>query len=303
VRQAKRFVMNYAARASTLILAGFLAMTSTCVRAGGPGGGHGGSGGHGSGGHGGHSSGRSSSGHSSGRSIGHSFAHIFGHYGQGASSAVLTGAPPEHGKVTPPPESVPRVSGRQPRNRFVFRPRIGFFPRRRAFGFGGCPYAWFDYNFRFDDNWNCSNGGFFFDLFFSDWFSGSVPYGPAFGGTTWFEGGTAPDSTFQSSAEANPAYPSTNSDSTNETPNSSGSTTPSPSGMKAERPITLLQLRDGSMYGLTDYWVKGGELYYTTTYGGQNSLPFERIDFEKTVRLNADRNVTFVLPPQLVPRQ
>jgi hypothetical protein len=57
------------------------------------------------------------------------------------------------------------------------------------------------------------------------------------------------------------------------------------------------------MYGLTDYWVKGGELYYTTTYGGQNSLPFERIDFEKTVRLNAEVNVTFVLPPQSVPRQ
>jgi hypothetical protein len=33
---------------------------------------------------------------------------------------------------------------------------------------------------------------------------------------------------------------------------------PSPNGMKAERRITLLQLRDGSMYGLTDYWVRDG---------------------------------------------
>jgi hypothetical protein len=61
-------------------------------------------------------------------------------------------------------------------------------------------------------------------------------------------------------------------------------------------------LRDGSMYGLTDYWVSDTELHYTTTYGGQNSLPFERIDFEKTVRLNADGAVPILLPPSSVPR-
>jgi hypothetical protein len=59
-----------------------------------------------------------------------------------------------------------------------------------------------------------------------------------------------------------------------------------------------LQLRDGSIYGLTDYWAEDGELHYTTTYGGQNSVPLKRIDFEKTVQLNADRGVEFVLPPE-----
>jgi hypothetical protein len=274
-------------------------VTATCVRAGGPGGGHGGSGGHGSGGHGGHSSGKSSSehhssGHSIGHSIGHSFAHIFGHHEQGASLAALTGAPPEHGKVTPSPESVPRVLDRQPRNRFLSRPPIGFFPRRRGFGFGGCPYGRFDYNFRFGDNWNCFDDGLFFDQFFPDWFSRPLFYSTAFGGTTWFEGGTAHDSTVNSPAEPRPTYPPANSDATNETPNSSGRATPSPNGMKAERPATLLQLRDGTMYGLTDYWIKGGELHYTTRYGGQNSLSFERIDFEKTLQLNAGRGVPFV---------
>ncbi len=297
-----RFVMKYAARASTLILAGFLAMTSTSVRASGPGGGHGGSGGHGSGGHGGHSSRGSSSGRSSGHSIGHSIgnsiAHIFGHHGQQASSATLIGARLGHGKDTPPPDSVPQVLDHQPKNRFVFQPPIGFFPRRRAFGFGGCPYGWFEHNLPFGDNWNCFNNGFSFDPSLSGWFSGALPYGSAFGGTTWFKGGTAPDSTVQSPADPNPAYLPTNSDATNETPNSSGSTTPSPTGMKAERPITLLQLRDGCVYGLTDYWVKDGELHYTTTYGGQDFLPFERIDFEKTAQLNVDRGVPFVLSPQ-----
>ena len=293
--------MKYAACASTLLLGGFLAMTPTCARAAGQGGGHGGSGGHGSGGHAGHLSGGSSSGRSSGHSIGHSLAHIFGHHGQGVSLAALKGAPPEHGKVTPSLESVPRVLDRQPRNRFVSAPPICFFPRRRAFGFGGCPYGWVAHNFSFGGNWNCSNDGFFFDPFFSAWFSGALPYGSAFGGATWFKDGTAPDSTVQSPAEPTSVYPPTDSHVTDETSESSDGTLPLPNGMKAERPITLLQLRDGSMYGLTDYWVSDGELHYTTTYGGQNSLPFERIDLEKTAQLNADRDVPFVLLPQEVP--
>jgi hypothetical protein len=278
-------------------------MTSTCVRAAGPGGGHGGSG-HGSSGHGGHGSGRSSTGHSSGHSIGHSignsFAHIFGHHGQGAGPATLPGAPPGHSKVSPSPESLPGLLDLQPKNRFIFRPPVACLPRRRAFGFGGCPYGWLEHDFRFGNNWNCSHEGLFFDPFFTGWFSGPLPYGPTFG-MTWFKGGTAPDSTVPSPAEANPAYPPKTSD-TIETTNSSGSPTPSPNDMKAERPITLLQLRDGSMYGLTDYWVKDGQLHYRTTYGGQNSLPFERIDFEKTVQLNAVRAVPFLLPPSSVPR-
>ena len=279
------FVMKCAARAWTLILAGFLTMTPTCVRAVGQGGGHGGFGGHG-GGHGGHSSKGSSAGHSSGRSIGHSFARIFGHHGHSASQAQLKGAAPEHAEVTPSPESVLRALDRQPKNRFVFRPRLGLVPRGRVFGFGGCPFGWFDNNFRIGENWNCSNDGFFFDPFFSGWFFGSLPNGPAFGSTTWFDDGTTTDSTGDPPAE----------------PDSSRNTTPSPSAMKAEQQITLLQLRDGSMYGLTDYWVTDGELHYTTTYGGQNSVPFESIDFERTAQLNADRGAPFVLQPQSMPR-
>jgi len=50
------------------------------------------------------------------------------------------------------------------------------------------------------------------------------------------------------------------------------------------------------MYGLTRYWVEDGRLYYVTTYGGENSVPLDRIDIPKTVQLNADRNIPFVLP-------
>ena len=296
--------MKYAARASTLILAEFLAMTSACVSAGGQGGGHGGSGGHGSSGHSGHSSRGSSSKHSSSQSMGHSigrsFPHLFGHRGQGASAAASTAIPPEHGRVSALPESVLRVSDRHPRDRFVFRPPVGFFLRRRAFGSGECLDGWFGHNLRLGESWNCSSDDFFFDPFFFGWFSGSPSYGSAFGGM-WFRDGTRPDSAVWSPAEPNTAYQGAISEATNETPNSD-STTSSRNGVKAGSPITLLQLRDGSMYGLTDYWVRDGELHYRTTYGGENSLPFERIDFAKTVQLNADRDVPFVLPPPSVPR-
>jgi len=160
--------MTYASRTATVILTGLLAIASTCGRAAGQGGGHGGSGGgHGFGGHAGHSAGRSSSAHSSGHSIGHSighsFAHIFGHHGQGASSVALIKAPAKPWSVTPSPISVPQALRPQPRNPFIFRHRNGFFPRRRTSGFAGCPYGWFDFHFRFDDNWNCPSDAFFFD--------------------------------------------------------------------------------------------------------------------------------------------
>ena len=65
-----------------------------------------------------------------------------------------------------------------------------------------------------------------------------------------------------------------------------------------EKPVTLLQLLDGPMYGLTDYWIEGDQLHYVTTYGGQNAVPIERIDFAKTAQLNADQGIEFVLRPK-----
>lgn len=66
----------------------------------------------------------------------------------------------------------------------------------------------------------------------------------------------------------------------------------------ASRPLTLLQLKDGSMYGLTDYWLEDGKLHYFTNYGGENSVPFDWIDLDKTVQLNSERDVEFVLRPK-----
>src|SRR5487761_966555 len=61
----------------------------------------------------------------------------------------------------------------------------------------------------------------------------------------------------------------------------------------ADRPVTLLQLKNGWMYGLTDYWVEGNNLYYVTNYGGKNSAPLDLIDLGTTIRLNSERGVEF----------
>jgi hypothetical protein len=65
----------------------------------------------------------------------------------------------------------------------------------------------------------------------------------------------------------------------------------------AERnqPITLLQLKNGWMYGLTDYWVEGDNLHYVTNYGGKNSVPLDLIDLGTTIRLNSERGIEFSL--------
>ncbi len=63
----------------------------------------------------------------------------------------------------------------------------------------------------------------------------------------------------------------------------------------SQRPETLLQLKDGSMYGLVQYWVAGGLLNYITDYGARNAVPLDCIDLAKTVQLNSQRGVPFVL--------
>ena len=148
---------------------------------------------------------------------------------------------------------------------------IGFFPRRR-FGFGGCPFFDSTRHLLAD---NCLGAGFFFDPFFFGTFGDAYLYDaqPDF----WYGGSSS--STEVANETAAPVNPIAELEG-------------------AEKPITLLQLRDGSMYGLTEYWVERDELHYITTYGGEDSLPFARIDMESTIKLNADRGVAFVLRPK-----
>jgi hypothetical protein len=220
----------------------------------------------------------------------------------------LAGAAGLHGANLRPPGAqiifapAPRRFPRRPED-FPFGDRFLFLPPRAGFGFGGCAsFGLPRHPFFFNDDFNCFAGGFFFDPFFigrfSEPFLDSASFLPF--------NDQMPDYVLDdSTAEARPAQPSNAtglSESRGGTQNPATNNAPPMNQAKSEQPVTLLQLRDGSMYGLVAYWVEDGQLHYTTTYGGQNSLELDRIDLEETIQLNAERGIQFVLRPNTPPR-
>ena len=228
--------------------------------AGQHGGGHGGGGGHA----GGHASGGSSSGHSFGHSVGHSLGHIFAHHSGGRGSQPKDNpAGRIHNPAHPRPVTFARI-----------RTRRRMFHRNAFFSTGYCDtlrFTWRDSLFPGDSD--CFNGSFLFDPFF---------YGASLNTYFWS------DSLANSDDSANPDEPPEAVDNGLATSaEEPGAAVPLPSN--AEKPVALLQLVDGSMYGLRRYWLEGTTLHYVTTYGGENSVPLERVDFAKTLQLNAER--------------
>lgn len=316
--------MKHTTRAAILMLAGLVGSTGLPARgAGGPGGhggsgGHGASGGHGFGGHGGRGgfSGRSSghpSGSTAGRAIGHSLGRFFGRHGKAPSrageAAPLAGTAVVHGKVVqlagprPVPLSERSRFHRRHVNGFPFGDRFFLFPQRFGFGFDGfdgCgPFAFPRHRFFLQNGFDCFGAGFFFDPFFLSGFPGFFV-----GGEEFEPPADAPDN-FSGSAEAN-----IDEQSSSREPNESESgaletnadEAVSKDQEKNAQVVTLLQLRDGSMYGLTRYWVEGSQLHYVTTYGGQDSIALDRIDLEMTMKLNSERGVEFALRPKTTPQ-
>lgn len=304
-------------RTAVVMLIGLLSTMGLLAhpRASGSGpGGHGGSGGHGS--RGGFSSGRSSGasrGTGVGHAIGHSLGRLFGRQNKTPSSAhdtetPLIGTAGLHGAILQPPGA--QIISAPARRRFPRRPedfpfgdRFLFFPPRSGFGFGGCTSFGFPrHPFFFNDDFNCFAGEFYFDPFFIGRFSESFIGSSSLLPFNDHLPDYVPD---DSTAEARPAQPSNAtglSESRSGTQNPATNHAAPVNKARSEQPVTLLQLRDGSMYGLVAYWVEDGRLHYTTTYGGQNSLELDRIDLEKTVQLNAERGIQFVLRPNTPPR-
>lgn len=254
---------------------------------------------HGGGGHagGGHFGGFS------GHGSGHSFGHIFGGHSsaRGKGSARGTGRsedPPVAGQAmihdrvvmlsAPGFHTVTANRFHRPFVEFGFGGFRGFSTFSQGFAFGFCDsFGGFPSRHFFGRDFDCFDGGFFADPFF---FGGFFP--GLFGEGDVDTAPDAPDSDGGESADENaigaePAF------SGNEI---LAETEPSRELAKP-KPITLLQLTDGSMYGLTDYRVEGDLLHYTTDYGGENSIPLSRIDFEKTNRLNAERGLSFSVQP------
>lgn len=63
------------------------------------------------------------------------------------------------------------------------------------------------------------------------------------------------------------------------------------------RKLTLLFLKDGLGYAVTDYWVEAGTLRYRASDGSYGMFPFSELDLDTTVRLNRERGVSFILRP------
>lgn len=82
-----------------------------------------------------------------------------------------------------------------------------------------------------------------------------------------------------------------------------GSANDSADASGAPKPAATIYLKDGSSYGVRDYWLSGGDLHYVTNYGGENSISVEQLDLQRTVDENAALGVSFVLSNQPAPRQ
>jgi len=66
----------------------------------------------------------------------------------------------------------------------------------------------------------------------------------------------------------------------------------------ANQPIVDLVLKDGTVFGVTTYWLSNGRLCYITTYQIQSSIPMRQLDLQKTVDMNWKRGIAFTLTPQ-----
>ena len=75
-------------------------------------------------------------------------------------------------------------------------------------------------------------------------------------------------------------------------------------GSNPAQRVTMLVLKEGIAFGVIDDWVEDGKLGYVTTYGRENTIDLDRLDLDKTVKLNSSRGIPFVLregPPASTP--
>jgi hypothetical protein len=65
--------------------------------------------------------------------------------------------------------------------------------------------------------------------------------------------------------------------------------------------VTVLYLKNGYSVGVTEYYLENGKLHYLTTYGGEDEVPIDDVDLQRTVNENASMGVPFVLHPKQAP--
>ncbi len=167
-------------------------------------------------------------------------------------------------------------------------PTNGFFFHRRHFFFFGSAFPSFcGFSGGFG---SCFSQPFFGPQFFSPCFSSSFfPFFP-------FVGGISPIDAGVSGGELPPNELSPTGGT--ETGDSFEVLSSSPVEPAAPAKLAVLALKDGWTYEVSDYWVENGQLRYVTSYGGENGVPLDAIDFEQTAQQSWGRGVEFVLRPK-----
>ena len=58
---------------------------------------------------------------------------------------------------------------------------------------------------------------------------------------------------------------------------------------------TLIALKGEAIYAATDYWIKGGQLFCVLRSGGKDVFDLNKVDWERSIQLNAERGITLNL--------
>ena len=185
-------------------------------------------------------------------------------------------------------------------------PHVPPFPRRYpifypGFGFGGCFGPFF---------FGCG-GGFFGGGFYGGGFGFGLGYGYGYGYGycdpfwgcpaglygSYYNGGYYGNQIYNAttdessvSNEFNPSRYWGPSAPPEETGGGGGASSSSDSEV-------VLFLKDGTVYAITDYWIADNKLHYVTNYGGENSIPLDQLDMQRTVDTNAKRGINITLRP------
>lgn len=168
-----------------------------------------------------------------------------------------------------------------------------FFP---GFGFGGCFGPFF---------FGCG-GGFFGGGFFGGGFGFGLGYGYGYCDPFWGCPGGFYGSYYNGGYYGNQIYNQSTDDSTvsNEFnpsrywgPSAPPEETGGGGGTSSSDSEVVLFLKDGTVYAITDYWIADNKLHYVTNYGGENSIPLDQLDMQRTVDVNAKRGINITLRP------
>ena len=188
----------------------------------------------------------------------------------------------------------PHVPGRPIRGPIFFGP---------GFGFGGCFGPFF-----FGCGGGFFGGGFYGGGFYGGGFGFGLGYGYGYGYCDPFWGCPAGlyGSYYNGGYYGNQIYNATTDESSvsNEFnpsrywgPSAPPEETGGGGGASSSDSEVVLFLKDGTVYAITDYWIADNKLHYVTNYGGENSIPLDQLDMQRTVDTNAKRGINITLRP------